>query len=242
MIALIGGDGSIGRRYQAVLNHLTIPFRVIEVGDSKDLLDGCNKAIIATPTDRHMDWAWECFYKNIPFLCEKPMSKNKQEIKSLMDRGATGYVVNNWSFISTNYGNHKPNSIYYDFYNTGKDGLVWDVCQLVLIADMSDCKISVRTNSYWWHAEWGLEDIPYNFIEHSYMQMIRAFDRGDFQRLWGLNKAYRMTELCEGLDKALSEGGECEGFDWNPSQEFVEKIARQDIRENRTEESTEMGL
>jgi len=241
MIALIGGRGNIARRYQAVLNYLEQPFRIIDIGDSKSLLEGCEKAIIATPTDAHEEWCWECSYLKIPFLCEKPLSKKKESIQAMMARDVVGYVVNNWAFVSTNFNGKAPTSLFYDFYNTGKDGLVWDVCQLILLADKSNCSLEVRTDSYYWDAAWGEETIPYSAIEQSYMQMIRAFVDGDTQKLWNLSDAYRMTDITDSIHKGL-EGEECEGFCWNSGEKWFETFPKEDFSDDREQRADQMEL
>lgn len=240
MIALIGGKGSIGRRYQAVLNYLDQPFRIIDLGDPKENLKGCTKAIIASTTSTHEDWCWEAFYQEIPFLCEKPLSKSKSAIQSMMSRGVTGYVVNNWQFVATNFDNKMPSRLFYDFYNTGKDGLLWDVCQLILLSDLAECELQVMTDSYFWHAEWGEKTIPYEAIEQSYMQMVRAFLNGETHRLWGLNKAYRMTELCGDLEHLI--GGTCENFNWHPGEKWIRTFPQKDFREDWTEDASRVGV
>ena len=231
MIALLGGNGGIGKRYQAVLNYLNEPFRVIDIGDSKGLLEGCEKAIIATSTDAHEEWCWECSYLKIPFLCEKPLSKKKESIDAMISRDVVGYVVNNWAFVATNFSNKAPTSLYYDFYNSGKDGLVWDVCQLILLADKANCSLEVRTDSYYWDAMWGEEVIPYSAIEQSYMQMIRAFLSDDMAKLWNLSDAYRMTDITDSIHKGL-EGEECEGFNWTAGEKWFETIPKRNLRED----------
>lgn len=243
MIALIGGDGSIGRRYQAVLNFLQQPYRVIEKGDAKEGLDGCQKALICTPTEEHMNWAWECCYRKIPFLCEKPFGKSTTSARTLKERGAEGYVVNNWAFVARNFDNQLPTSLSYNFYNTGKDGLIWDVSQLILLADQAGCVLEVRTDSYCWEVEWSGARVPYAFIEQSYLHMLRAFLQGETQSLWNLEKAYRMTEVCEAIERSMREtGGVSEHFTWDPGTKQIHAFAGKSFREDRTEIGAAMGV
>jgi len=236
LIALIGGNGSIGRRYQAVLNYIKEPYLVIEKDDDPAILDrpDITHAIIATPTETHMEWCERAAHKNIWFLCEKPLSKHREEIKPLLQK--TGFVVNNWAFVSTNMNNTQANHLSYNFYNTGRDGLVWDVCQLVYLSHLANGILEVRTDSYEWAAHWNGVQVPYNFIEASYLQMVRAFITHDSKRLWSLADAYEMSGLCEEIIKQVGET--CEGFVGHSSKKWWESIPRKSVRENRREASS----
>lgn len=231
MIAILGGDGGIGRRYQACLNHLKVPFRVIEVGDYIDVLEGITKAIIATPTDTHISWCERLAKEKIPFLCEKPMSTKSSEIKDLaMKYDPKAWVVNNWAFLMRNmhFNWAGPfNEIHYNFFNTGKDGLIWDVCQLIELAVLYDADLTVETSSYFWNVHIAGQPVHYSAIEYSYVQMLAAFleDRSDL--LWNLTHALQMTETCEQIEKEI--GRNPHGFHFHPSQKRIEAIARQNL-------------
>lgn len=140
-ILICGHLGNMGRRYEAIVKHLG--HEVI----GKDLEDQVgvqrfDKVIVATPTENHLEHCEELAEYNIPFLCEKPVSKDPKEIDKLM--GKQGYMVNNWAFVFPGIrllpGN---NNIEYDFYNTGKDGVEWDCIQTIYLAN----KISIKTDS-----------------------------------------------------------------------------------------------
>lgn len=234
MIALIGGAGSIGRRYQACLNHLKVPFRVLEAGESFEDLKGITKAIIATPTDTHISWCERLAKENIPFLCEKPLSTKSSEIKELMKLDPKAWVVNNWAFLMRamhfNWGG-PFNEIEYDFFNTGKDGLIWDVCQLIELAILYEAKLTVKTNSYFWNVHISRQPVHYSAIEASYPQMLEAFldDRTDL--LWNLTHALQMTETCEQIEKEI--GRNPHGFYFHPSQKRIQAITRKSFRAHR---------
>jgi len=240
LIALVGGDGGIGRRYQAVLNYLREPYIVIEKGDDPSLLGtkDVTHAIIATTTENHMEWCERAAHKNLWFLCEKPMSKKKEEIKPLFGEKTMGFVVNNWAFVEGSMYGMKPKRLSYNFYNTGKDGLVWDVCQLVYLSHLSQGTLEVRTESHEWITYWNDFNVPYNAIEASYVQMIRAFMAHDSKRLWSLTDAYEMSWLCEEVIKQV--GDACEGFFGDSGQKRWEPLTRKSFRVDRGQALTQM--
>lgn len=239
MILLVGGNGSIGRRYQAILQFMRTPYMVHEANDTETfeskLKKGITKAIIATPTNSHVNFCREFANRSIPFLCEKPLSKNIDEVKWIQTicKKSPGYVVNNYAFL--NEGLEPPIHFRYDFYNTGKDGLVWDICQLIYLARKYEAELCVRTNSYWWDMEWGTIQVPYAWIEQSYMRMLRAFLSDKVGLLWSLADALTMTEICKSIETRLNLEGYYEGFDWNPGTDELIAFPWKDFGKNRSE-------
>ena len=209
-LILIGSNGSIARRYCAVLDALRISFDSFDDPTYEPFtqsFDGYTHAIIASPTNTHISWIDQLTPKFI--LCEKPVSKNPEAIAAR--RGNHGlYVVNNYQFLPC--ANVKK-KIAYDFYNTGRDGLIWDVCQLVYLAWKNKVELEVKRRSFWWDCKWGQHQVVYHEIEKSYYHMLKAFLSGDTSNLWDMNAALKMSELCADLYK---KGGNCEHFIWRP--------------------------
>jgi hypothetical protein len=161
LIALIGGEGSIGRRYAAILKYLKAPFEILDDPklSAKDWnFKGYKKAIIATPTSTHYEFAKALDEHGVPFLCEKPLTTSLVEAEQF--EHLKGYTVCNWNHAIA----HMPGPIHYDFYNTGRDGLLWDVCQLVYLAYLKQCELKVKRSSPVWSAHAGAP-IDYRDIE-----------------------------------------------------------------------------
>lgn len=215
MNVLLIGYGSIGKRYGAVLRALGADFEVYdnpqhEWFSDKEVSDGFTHAIIATPTHTHMDWLDELHFNKVKVLCEKPASKNKARLeKRTMHKDC--FVVNNYQFLPCSNTRKK---ISYNFYNTGKDGLIWDVCQLVYLAYKNKVELGVKRESFWWDLKWGQHQVPYHEIEKSYYHMVKAFLSGDTSNLWNMQDALKMTEICAEL---YAKGGEnVEHFIYGP--------------------------
>jgi hypothetical protein len=142
MIALIGSEGSMGLRYQAILKHLKQPhfcFDKIKQPDEKKMLQDisqCDRVIIATPTHTHADYLRALLPMRKPILCEKPITKDLDEITELHSWCAE----NNYSYnmvmqykeldITT-----EPERVSgYNYFRHGSDGLAWDCIQIIGLA------------------------------------------------------------------------------------------------------------
>lgn len=200
-LLLIGSEGSIARRYRAILKHLKVDFEEYDNPEHKffsvpqSFYQRFTHALIATPTHTHMQWVDEL--PPIWKLIEKPASKNLEEIEERkLNHGC--YVVNNYQFLPCSNTKKK---ISYNFYNTGKDGLIWDVCQLVYLAYKNKVELEVKRESFWWNLKWGQHQVAYHEIERSYYHMLKAFCSGDTSNLWDLKDAAKMTEICTTLSE-----------------------------------------
>jgi hypothetical protein len=208
LIGLIGGLGRIGRRYQAILEHLDIPYKIIEVGDHLSWYP-IEKAIIATPTETHFEIADECRAIGVPYLLEKPPTKDLDQATRLsaFGKGLTpGFIVNNYAFLSEEpWWPQDIRSITYDYYNTGPDGLKWDLCQLLWIAKMKRASFCGRSVSPKWRVTINDEFVMYEELENAYIKMVEAFAAGDHHKLWRISDAYPMVKTILDIEEN-SEG------------------------------------
>lgn len=185
MICLIGGKGSIGSRYGAIMRHNNIPYVVYDVDTPNIKLDAYSKFIIATPTDTHVEYLNKL--KGATILCEKPVSKNPAEIPS----DPKMYVVNNYFYAVHHLLRQKPPYfITYDYFKTGSDGLFYDCCQLIHL----DPQCEIKTSSPKWNMSVNGNIVAYRTIEESYVRMICDFAKNRFQNLWGMDRAKEMTQ------------------------------------------------
>ena len=140
MIAIIGADGSMGQRYQAILRHLRVDYRCFDVEHSMDdIKAACEDArgiIIATPTYTHITFLREILPLRKMVLCEKPVS---YEIEAL--REFTSWCSGNgYSFtVMMQYGElvsyRSVGDSFYDYFRHGPDGLIWDCFQVIVLAN-----------------------------------------------------------------------------------------------------------
>lgn len=183
MICLIGGKGSIGSRYACILRASSIPHVVYDV-DTPDIdLFSYNKYILATPTDTHAHYLREL--EGATILCEKPVSKKVEEILPY----PKVYVVNNYAYVTRLMKQEPPYMISYDYFRTGKDGLLWDVCQLIHL----DPECEIRNQSPKWNCTINGQRVAYRTLEESYIRMIKDFHDGNYQNLWNMEDGKQMT-------------------------------------------------
>lgn len=190
-VLLLGDKGSIGRRYASILTYLKIPWVGRDSNTSKLMIDPLDteyeKAIVAVPTDMHYKYCKALLEMGIPFLCEKPLSKDPEECEDLLrrDKEWIGHVVCNYQYV---FKGTKPVS--YNYYKTGKDGLYWDCAQLiylnkgVVIETKSPCLEVVSLNKV----------ISYEEIERSYVSMVSDWYKGKTETMWDLEDGWMMTE------------------------------------------------
>lgn len=139
MITLIGSEGSMGTRYKAILKFLGEDFECFDVNDSitSRAIDTAKKSdgiIIATPTETHCDYLGLFNQANKPILCEKPLSKDKQELVKIIELCRSGLnltMMLQYKFYDSL--EHNGDS-FYNYFRHGKDGLAWDCIQILALA------------------------------------------------------------------------------------------------------------
>lgn len=200
---IIGGNGSIGRRYQAISRHLGERYDVFDqVGSGafdlkKVYLDGFRRAIIASPTETHVGYCDRLVAAGVPFLCEKPLSQSVEDCERLVSKD--GFVVNNYAFLTQKYS-YRPH-LKYDYFHTGKDGILWDCAQIIYL----DPHAEIRTESPFWNFKVDYQWVSYRDLEQSYVDMIRAFLADNVRRLWTLEDGLKMTRAVLGRGKKDDE-------------------------------------
>lgn len=198
MILIIGSRGRIGTRYRHILKTLKVDYceydPALRFDESDDFdPDAFDMTIIASPTKTHFKYCNQMMDLKKPFLCEKPLSHDLIECEKLAERqikeGHSGFVVNNWSFVMPN----EIDSMEYNYYQTGPDGFVWDLSQLIYIADKNNAMTRFNNESVIWNARVNGKSIAYREIELSYFEMIRKFLIQDEESLWNLQDGFLMS-------------------------------------------------
>lgn len=126
----------MGRRYVSVLNHIESAWSGYDAryGKEFNLADAAeyDSFVIATPTKSHAEWIEKLADFGKPIFCEKPITKNIEELEYLLElceqRGARLYMASQYSELVD--GNDTGNSMW-NFYNSGQDDLPWDCIQII---------------------------------------------------------------------------------------------------------------
>lgn len=193
---IVGIEGNMGRRYQAVARYLGIDCSGCDISSSrverippKDAL-----VLIATPTEHHLN---DCFSYlasgEHDVLCEKPIVKNRDDLEKLkginLDRL---FMVNNYCYVNVRTLEHWGNDTSYDYYMSGKDSLIWDCIQLFALAKDSE-NIYLKNESPIWTCEINGYPVERNSIDDSYVLMIKDFFY-DRKCLWSGQKIIEIHE------------------------------------------------
>lgn len=210
-IAVIGSEGSMGRRYSRLLPLMGVePVKIdVALNDSPDLSAAdVVGAIIATPTACHLEMVEKCCDLGIHFLCEKPVVTSSQgtEEAERMEREANvvGYVVSNWAYTRDKSGDtvweKKSHSVTYNNVRHGQDGLFWDCCQLIYLA--RDHSPTLLETAPFLDAEIDGQRIDVDDIELSYALMLRDWTRIFYgihhrTKLWTMKDAVAMARAVD---------------------------------------------
>lgn len=177
-IFLYGGAGNMGKRYQAILLHQGVKYHIIDpehgYNEPYDIFpDGI---IIATPTETHFDLILDCHgqFPDVPILCEKPISKEYDEIKELVNTdGLNLTMVNQYEYaIYCKPQTLKNGMTFYDFYNSGKDGILWDVINIVGLHKNKSNPVLIANNSPFWTCSIDGRILDITDVERGYHYMI----------------------------------------------------------------------
>ena len=207
-VLVIGGYGSIGRRYCAILKYRNIKHQVYDTAD----YDGdfvwpppfhYDRAIIATPTHTHFEICEKLMADKTPFLCEKPVSKDIDECKRLWrlskKHPKLGRVVCNYKYLLKLMDIKTVYDLQYNYYNSGPDGILWDCCQLIHI--LKD--VVIKNDSPRWNLIINNHWARYRWLENSYVEMLDDWLGGHEDRLWDLEDGYQMTKKVWARDGLL---------------------------------------
>lgn len=136
-IAVIGSEGSMGRRYSSILKYLGKNFKAVDktknyLGEIEDAIKHSSHIILATPTDTHIKELMRIYNLNrdARILCEKPITKEIHMFELIKDMDITMQMQYRELVHESMEGYS-----YFNFYNHGRDGLIWDCFQIIALAN-----------------------------------------------------------------------------------------------------------
>lgn len=151
-ILIVGSNGSMGKRYQAVLRYLGHAFTGMDKESPHEAIAyAAEKAagvIICTPTDTHEDMIRLVLPARKPILCEKPVCKDVGKLRALLkeiDEADVPFrmVMQYQHLVDKN----RIGKSFYDYFRTGNDGLLWDCMQILGFARG---EVEIRNKSPMW--------------------------------------------------------------------------------------------
>lgn len=140
MILLLGSEGSMGRRYKAIMNYSGIGHVCIDQHNAHQsvIMKYAKEVagiIVATPTETHMSYLRMLMPYKTPIMCEKPVVKNISEWDEIIDLYEDTRCPLRMMFQYSLLDDRRSKGLTkYDYYNHGKDGLLWDCFQPIALA------------------------------------------------------------------------------------------------------------
>lgn len=190
MIAIIGANGSMGKRYQAVLKYLEKPYLCFDIKDERtNVLRACMDAtsvILCTPTDTHFEWLDDLISCRVEkILCEKPVTKDLNELADIYSRAKLADIdlkmVNQYTYPLLAPG-HDAGSIgdsYYDYFRHGSDGIYWDCMQII---GMANGEIRLSENSPIWRCTVNGVNLKFGRMDQAYIWFINRWLKGELKQ------------------------------------------------------------
>ena len=187
---IIGIEGNMGRRYSAVARYLGINYSGCDYHSSRleRIPPEGALILIATPTENHLS---DCLYylhkDSHDVLCEKPIVKNSADLERLKGINLNRlFMVNNYCYVDTKRWNSIGKVTLYNYFMSGKDGLIFDCIQLFGLAG-SDEEIILENSSPIWRCAINGFHVDRDSIDESYVKMIADFF-GEKKQVWNGEK------------------------------------------------------
>lgn len=179
MILIVGSSGSMGLRYQSILRYLDVDFKIYDIKQKirptlTQVATNVDGVILATPTDTHFDYIYKFAWQNIPILCEKPLSKNKDEldaIKSFAKNGLNLTMMMQYKMLDD------PSSTgdsHYNYFRTGNDGLKWDCLQIIGLARGN---VAISNGSPIWDCKLNGKQLSLADMDLAYVNFVKEWLR-----------------------------------------------------------------
>ncbi len=177
-VLIVGADGSMGKRYQAVLRYLNFPFICADsytpISTMAEHYQKAQAVIIATPTAIHKS-NLDFFSKlSKPILCEKPLSKDMDELIFIRDE-----VVRNRKSNLTMMMQYEmltdlscAGESYYDYFRHGNDGLAWDCLQVIALAKR---RVTLKEESPVWKCEVNGQVLSLSDMDRAYVEFVKRW-------------------------------------------------------------------
>lgn len=197
-VFISGIDGNMGRRYRAIFTSLG--HTVIGADREASYIDqayfvtnkNIDRIVIATPTESHLD-AINIFGGAVgrPMLCEKPIAKS-----GLVDGHNPLTMINQYEYL---VDKDCIGPTYFDYWNTGKDGLHWDCINIIGLAKN---RVELSNVSPTWQCQINGQRLSIADMDGAYIQMCHDWIQDPKYNHKYIEHCHsRVLELLESVDK-----------------------------------------
>ncbi len=198
-VLIIGANGSMGKRYQAIFNYLGVSAILSDkehgVQAIKSFAGKTDGVVIASPTSTHVEMIRALIPIRKPILCEKPVTKNLTELTEVLKELEGAMVpfrmMYQYSVMT------EPNRIgrsYYNFYNHGTDGLIWDCMQII---GLSRGQLELGESSPIWRCMINGQAIKREHMDAAYVAYVQKWIKYPNQSHHEILKIHEKTKLAE---------------------------------------------
>jgi hypothetical protein len=199
-VLVVGAKGNMGKRYCAILRQLGHLPICVDLPWPAVVPDDWRYAIVATPTDSHLEAAYQLAditeYNPIKrhVLMEKPVAKSLSDSHRvytvLGESNMQLNCVNQYNYLPEVELGEKGNAkSWYRYFNHGKDGIHWDCFQIYALASAS---VELSHKSAWWDCGINGRRVSLSGMCWAYIDMIEDW-LGAQNRVWGWDVIERTT-------------------------------------------------
>lgn len=199
-VLIIGSEGSMGKRYQAILKYLEIPFSGVDINHSVGFVlnkvADASRVILCTPTDNHFSYLEKIIPIGKPILCEKPISRSLREMErilGLIEQHRSNFAMT-FQYSELVPANQDPGQSHYHYFRSGKDGLIWDCLQIIALAKG---EIEISNDSPVWRCMINGRKLSLSDMDHAYLNFTRKWLDGGIVQ--SPERLFEIHEKTEGL-------------------------------------------
>lgn len=184
-ILILGSNGSMGQRYKSILRFLHRPYVGLDVGYTDEAFKSAamraEGVIIATPTDTHAKLIRDLLPFKKPILCEKPVTKDIVELKSLIQdirlSGTSFRMMLQYELLCDDF---RIGPSRYNYFKHGNDGLYWDCIQII---GLSRSTIQIEESSPIWRCMINGKALKIGDMDSAYVGYVQLWLRCPDQSL-----------------------------------------------------------
>lgn len=201
MILVVGARGNMGKRYSKILDYLNVSWLGVDREHSIDeiqfLAESSRGVIIASPTDMHFDHLMTLSKSRTPVLCEKPFTKDQNELREIVNAYNTSKtpisMVCQYQYL-VSPGSVGPTS--YNYFKHGGDGIYWDCIQIIGLAKG---EVKIQETSPIWRCTINGQIMNISDMDMAYVKMIETWLAGQNMPLERIYEFHQKTREFEKL-------------------------------------------
>ena len=182
-ILLIGSEGNMGQRYQAIMKYLDIPYVCSDINILTDWNRDYHSYLICTPTNDHYEQIKQCSKFGKPILCEKAITKDPSRLIELIDT-CDFAMVNQYKYLVDPTA---KGDTYYNYFRTGKDGLNWDCINII---GLSKTPAKIMNKSPIWSCMINGQELSIKDMDLAYCKMIDRWYKKPYTNKDYIEKAH----------------------------------------------------